>query len=141
MHQRCHRSADASTASHWLSKLAAARTSFLALPELARRLDDRFTLLTGGSRTSPLRHQTLEAAIDWGYSLLEPQEQMLFCRLSVFAGTFTLAAAEVVCQGEGVDPETVVHALAGLVDKSFVSADTRAEETRMRRCAPMGPGT
>ena len=113
-------------------ELAAARAAFLALPELARRLDDRFSILTGGSRTSALRHQTLEAAIDWGYSLLEPQEQMLFCRLSVFAGTFTLAAAEAVCQGEGLEPETVMQAMAGLVDKSLVSADTRSVETRYR---------
>lgn len=113
-------------------ELAAARTAFMALPELARRLDDRFTFLTGGSRTSAIRHQTLEAAIDWGYGLLESHEQMLFCRLSVFAGTFTLAAAEAVCQGEGVEPETVMHALAGLVEKSFVSADTQAEVTHYR---------
>jgi non-specific serine/threonine protein kinase len=113
-------------------ELAAARTTFLALPELARRLDDRFTLLTGGSRTSALRHQTLEAAIDWGYGLLEPQERMLFCRLSVFAGKFTLSAAEAVCQGRGVDPEMVMHALAGLLHKSFVSADTQGEVTHYR---------
>ena len=113
-------------------ELAAARTAFLALPELARRLDDRFTLLTGGLRTSPPRHQTLEAAIDWGYGLLEPREQTLFCRLSVFAGTFTLGAAEVVCPGEGFEPETVMDALSGLVDRSFVAADTRAEVTQYR---------
>lgn len=113
-------------------ELAAARAAFLAVPELARRLADGFALLSGGSRSAPLRHQRLEAAIDWGYGLLEPREQTLFSRLSVFAGTFTLAAAEAVCSGRGVEPEEVMHSLAGLVDKSFVSADLEADVTRYR---------
>ena len=89
-------------------ELAAARVRALAPGEIATRLDDRFRLLVGGGRASPPRHQTLRAAIDWSYDLLDGEEQRLFDRLSVFAGSFTLAAAETVCadaEGRGARRE------------------------------------
>jgi predicted ATPase len=80
-------------------ELAAARVRLLAPEQIAARLDDRFRLLTGGSRTTLRRHQTLQAAMEWSYDLLAPAEQLLWQRLSVFAGGFTLEAAEAVCSG------------------------------------------
>jgi predicted ATPase/DNA-binding SARP family transcriptional activator len=104
-------------------ELAAARMNLLSVQEIAARLDSRFSLLTGGRRTALPRHQTLWAAIEWSYDLLTPPEQVLFCRLTVFAGSFTLEAAEAVC----VDPEipsTEVLTLVGrLVDKSLLYVD------------------
>ena len=73
----------------------------LSAEQVAARLDDRFRLLTGGSRTALPRQQTLRAMIDWSYDLLSPEEQTLLRRLSVFAGGWTLEAAESVC----ADPE------------------------------------
>jgi DNA-binding CsgD family transcriptional regulator/tetratricopeptide (TPR) repeat protein len=78
-------------------ELAAARAKVLSVEQIAERLDDRFRLLTGGSRTAPPRHQTLKAAMDWSYDLLSDGEKALLRRLSVFAGGWTLAAAEAVC--------------------------------------------
>jgi class 3 adenylate cyclase len=82
-------------------ELAAARVRALPVEQIAARLDDRFRLLTGGSRTALPRQQTLRALIDWSYDLLSPEEQTLLRRLSVFAGGWTLEAAEAVC----ADPE------------------------------------
>src|SRR5262249_57244172 len=82
-------------------ELAAARVRVLLPEQLLGRLEDRFRLLTGGSRTAPARHQTLRAAVDWSYALLAGQEQTLFTRLSVFAGGWTLEAAEAVGAGVG----------------------------------------
>ena len=78
-------------------ELAAARVRALTVQQIADRLDDRFRLLTGGSRTVMPRHQTLRAAIDWSFDLLPDEERAVLWRLSVFAGTFTLEAAEAVC--------------------------------------------
>ena len=75
-------------------ELAAARVKMMSVDELLARLDDRFRLLRDSSRTSPARHQTLRATVDWGYELLGEEERSLFRRLSVFAGGFTLDAAE-----------------------------------------------
>src|SRR5439155_26490203 len=80
----------------------------------------RVRLLTGGSRTAPLRHQTLRAALDWSYNLLADAARMLLRRLSVFAGGWTLAAAEAVCAGDGCEPSTVFDILIRLVDRSLV---------------------
>src|SRR5262249_21924532 len=80
-------------------ELAAARTGLLPVGQRASRLDDRFRLLTGGSRAALTRHQTLRAMIDWSYDLLNEPEKALLCRLSVFAGGWTLQAAEAVCDG------------------------------------------
>jgi predicted ATPase/transcriptional regulator with XRE-family HTH domain len=96
----------------------------LSVEEIAARLDDRFRLLTGGSRTALSRQQTLRALVDWSYDLLAPAERALFVGLSVFAGAFTLEAAEAVCQGREALPATdVLAGLLRLVDTSFVLAE------------------
>ena len=111
-------------------ELAAARAASLAPAEIARRLDDRFRVLGGGRRTAVERHQTLRAAIDWSYDMLDQPDQLLFERLSVFAGGFTLASAEAVAAGAGVDADDVFELLLGLVARSLVVAATDADETR-----------
>jgi predicted ATPase/DNA-binding SARP family transcriptional activator len=103
-------------------ELAAARVRILPAPEIAARLDDRFGLLTSGSRGVLPRHQTMHAAIDWSYELLAAPERVLFGRLSVFAGSFTLEAAEEVCGGEGCPPAAMLESLSRLVDQSLVIA-------------------
>jgi predicted ATPase len=103
-------------------ELAAARMSLLSAREIAARLDSRFQLLTAGYRTMLPRHQTLQAAIEWSYELLSQAEQTLLRRLSVFAGSFTLEAAETVCAGEGIQREQVLTLLGRLVDKSLLQA-------------------
>lgn len=109
-------------------ELAAARVRSLSVQQITERLNDRFLLLTGGSRTAPPRQQTLEATIDWSYTLLSPSEQKVLRRLSVFAGGATLSAAECVC-ADG--DENVLEALVRLVDKSLVTA-TQLEDGEMR---------
>ena len=101
-------------------ELAAARVKLLSLEEIARRLDDRFSLLTQGSRTALPRHQTLRATIDWSYELLSEPEGILLRRLSVFAGGFTLEAAEAVAAGEDISQSHVIDLLESLVNKSLV---------------------
>lgn len=101
-------------------ELAAARAKSLDVARIAERLDDRFRLLTGGSRTALPRQQTLAAAVEWSYDLLEPAEQTFFNRLAAFRGGFTLEAAERVCADEVVDEYDVVDHLSSLVDKSMV---------------------
>ncbi|MGE5249369.1 MAG: adenylate/guanylate cyclase domain-containing protein, partial [Bacteroidota bacterium] len=103
-------------------ELAAARMRALSLEQIASRLDDRFRLLTGGSRTALERHQTLRAAIDWSHNLLSAEERLLLRRLSVFAGGWTLEAAEQVCIEEGEELD-VLDLLARLVEKSLVILD------------------
>jgi len=104
-------------------ELAAARTRALPIDAIAARLGDRFRLLTGGSRTALPRQQTLRALIDWSHDLLAEPERVLLRRLSVFAGGWTLDAAEAVCVGGEVGCDDIVELLAGLVDKSLVVAD------------------
>ena len=104
-------------------ELAAARVRGVAPEQLADRLDDRFRLLTGGSRTALARHQTLRALVDWSYELLSEPERVLFCRLSVFAGGWTLDAAEEVCSGGGIEPADILGLLLQLVDRSLVLAE------------------
>jgi predicted ATPase len=82
-------------------ELAASRVKVLSPEQIAARLDDRFRLLTGGSRTALPRQQTLRAMIDWSYSLLSEEEKALFRRLAVFVGGWTLEAAESVCGERG----------------------------------------
>jgi non-specific serine/threonine protein kinase len=101
-------------------ELAAARTRLLSLDEIGARLADRFGLLTTGSRTAPARQQTLRATLDWSYDLLSAAEQRLLERLAVFVGGWTLAAAEVVCSGEGLEARELLDVLGRLVDKSLV---------------------
>lgn len=112
-------------------ELAAARTRAFSVREIAERLDDRFRLLSIGPRTVAPRHQTLEATLDWSYDLLPPNEQRVLRGLAVFAGGWTVEAAEAVCTVE-VEPTEVLPVLANLVDKSLVVVDQSAHETRYR---------
>jgi predicted ATPase/class 3 adenylate cyclase len=108
-------------------ELAAARVSVLAVDEIARRLDDRFHLLTRGSRTALRRQQTLRALVDWSHDLLSAEEQVLFRRLGVFAGGWTLDAAESVCSAKPIEPPAVLDLLSRLVDKSLVLAEEQSD--------------
>jgi len=101
-------------------ELAAARVNLLSTEQIALRLDESFNLLTGGSRTTLPRHQTLRASIDWSWTLLSESEQTLMRRLAVFAGGWTLDAAEVVCAGSGIRPGQVLEVMNHLVAKSLV---------------------
>jgi predicted ATPase len=114
-------------------ELVAARVGALTVEQIAARLDDRFRLLTGGSRTTLPRQQTLRAAIDWSFSLLSEPERVLLRRLSVFAGGWTLEAAEAVCVDDGTLPrEDVLDLLVRLVDESLVLAEAQGGEARYR---------
>ena len=105
-------------------ELAAARLKVLSIDQINARLDDRFRLLTGGSRTASARQQTLEATVAWSYDLLSEPERVLFQRLAVFAGRCTLEAAEDVCSGEGIERTETLDLLSRLVDKSLVNFET-----------------
>ena len=100
-------------------ELAAARVRALSVAEIQARVADRFGLLTAGERTAPARQRTLRAAIDWSHDLLNPREQALLRRLSVFAG-WSLEMAEQVCADDIVPPAAMLDTLAALVDKSLV---------------------
>ena len=114
-------------------ELAAARVKMMSVNEIARRLDTRFDLLTGGNRSAAPRHQTLRAAIDWSYELLTKPEQILFRRLSILAGGFALDAAETICGFEALQPHVLVL-LGRLTDKSLVLVDATSKvgQTRYR---------
>ncbi len=112
-------------------ELAAARLRLLSPRQLADRLDDRFRLLTSGSRTLLPRQQTLRAVVDWSWDLTDEPERAVLRRLSVFAGGCDLAAAEEVCAGDGVDGREVAGLLGSLIDKSLVVA-APAPDTQMR---------
>lgn len=101
-------------------ELAAARLTALSAEDIAGHLDDRFRLLTGGTRTTVPRHRTLRAALDWSYDLLTDRDRVLLRRLAVFAGGFTLEAAETVCAGKEVEASDILDTLADLVEKSLV---------------------
>ncbi|HEX8858644.1 MAG TPA: AfsR/SARP family transcriptional regulator, partial [Actinomycetes bacterium] len=114
-------------------ELAAARLRGLSPEQIAARLDDRFRLLAGGSRTSLPRHQTLRAVVDWSWDLLSDPERVLARRLAVFPGGATLQAAERVCAGPelgGLDRDEVLWLLAALVEKSLVVATEDGAEVR-----------
>src|SRR5439155_17828215 len=104
-------------------ELAAARIVVLAPAQIARRLDDRFRLLTGGGRTSLPRHQTLSASIAWSYDLLSELEQRFFDKLSVFAGGWTLEAAATVCVEGDLAEAEALDLLERLVSKGMVVAE------------------
>jgi non-specific serine/threonine protein kinase len=114
-------------------ELAAARVRVLPVAQLLGRLEDRFRLLTGGSRTAVPRHQTLRAAVDWSYALLTPDEQTLLRRLAVFAGGWTLEAAEAVGSGGGIEPAAVLELLTRLVDQSLVVVEEQPDGTARYR--------
>ena len=100
------------------------------MEQIAKRLDDRFRLLTGGARTALPRQQTLRAMIDWSYNLLSEEERLLFRRLAVFIGGWTLEAAEAVCSGEGIESDLVLDLLSQLVNKSLVVMAEENGESR-----------
>jgi len=107
--------------------VAATRVKLLHPETLLARLEQRLALLTGGPRDLPVRQQTLRAAIDWSYNLLEAAEQALFRRLSVFVGGCTLQAAEAVCHADGELPLDVLSGMAVLVDKSLLRQEAGAD--------------
>jgi predicted ATPase len=113
-------------------ELAAARVPAMTPAELLGRLDRRFRLLSGGGRVAMERQRTLRATIDWSYDLLAEPQRRLLDRLAVFAGGFTLEAAEAVCAGAPVEIEDVLDLLAGLVARSLVEATTSGATTRYR---------
>jgi predicted ATPase/DNA-binding SARP family transcriptional activator len=105
-------------------ELAAARLRTMSADQLADRLDDRFRLLTSGSRTARPRHRTLRAVVDWSWELLTDAERIVLRRLSVFLGGAGLEAAERVCaDGEHVEPERVLDLLTALTEKSLLLAE------------------
>ncbi|MGW1376981.1 BTAD domain-containing putative transcriptional regulator [Streptomyces sp. NPDC002446] len=104
-------------------ELAAARLRTMSVDQLANRLDDRFRLLTSGSRTALPRHKTLRAVVDWSWQLLTDAERMVLRRLSVFAGGASLEAAERVCAGDTVGQEQVLELLTALTEKSLLLAE------------------
>lgn len=107
-------------------ELAAVRIKVLSVEGIATRLDESYALLNSGSRTAPQRHQTLRAMIDWSYDLLSPLEQTLLRRLAVFAGGWTLEAAEAVCSSDDLPPQTVLDVLTRLIDKSLIHTTVAA---------------
>ena len=113
-------------------ELAAARVRSLPPNQISARLDDRFRLLTGGSRTALPRHRTLRAAMDWSFDLLSAPEQEIFLRLSVFAGSFSLEAAEAVTSGGAVPAEDVIDLLDRLIDRSLLVTEQSDQEARYR---------
>jgi len=113
-------------------ELAAARTQSMSPADVLVRLDERLRVLTRGRRGTLERHQTLRAALDWSYELLEPEEQLAFARMSVFAGGFTLEGAEAVVADERVDASAVLDLLAALVAKSMLVVDEAGSAVRYR---------
>jgi predicted ATPase/DNA-binding CsgD family transcriptional regulator len=103
-------------------ELAAARIRALSVDQIAGRIDDRFRLLASGDRTAPARQQTLQAAVDWSFELLTPDEQILLRRLAVFAG-WSLEMAEHICTDAQIGVEQVLELLAALIDKSLVALE------------------
>jgi predicted ATPase/DNA-binding CsgD family transcriptional regulator len=119
-------------------ELAAARTKVLSVGQILERLEDSLRVLAGMGRTTPERQRTLRGALDWSHELLGEPERVLFGRLSVFAGGWTLEAAEEVGAGDGIDEEEVLDVLSGLVDKSMVVAESGPEGTlRYRMLEPV----
>jgi predicted ATPase/DNA-binding CsgD family transcriptional regulator len=112
-------------------ELAASRVRMLSVGQVLERLDDRLRFLRG-NRTAVPRHRTLGATIDWSHDLLSEPEKILFRRLSVFAGGWTLSAAEEVCAGDGIEGDEVLDLLSSLVDKSLVVVVRDDEESRYR---------
>jgi len=104
-------------------ELAAARMRVMSAGQLAERLDDIFTVLAGGSRTAPARHQALRATLDWSHDLLDAGERAVFRRLAVFSGGFTLTAASQVAAGDDIPAERMLELLTRLADKSLLRVD------------------
>lgn len=113
-------------------ELAAARLRTLSIPEILEGLDDRYQILTGGSRVLQKRQQTLRALVDWSYDMLEPDEQKLLARLSVFAGGFDGVAAKAVCADDEVPAKRIPDLLASLVQKSLAWRPSESADSRYR---------
>jgi non-specific serine/threonine protein kinase len=113
-------------------ELAAPRLRSMSVDELSERLDQRFALLTDGSRAALPRHRTLRSMLDWSYELLTERERAMLRRVAVFAGGWTLAGAEQVCAGDEIDASDVMELLTSLVDKSLVVTEEQAGATRYR---------
>ncbi len=118
-------------------ELAAARLRTRSLEQLAARLGEQLDLLTQGGRSRPDRQQTMRATLDWSHQLLAPDEQIVFRRLSVFAGGFTLDAAEQVADGHGVDQSRVADAVERLAGRSLVAVDHDRAEPRLHMLEPV----
>ncbi len=113
-------------------ELAAARVKMLSPQQLRERLDERFRVLTGGSRDVLPRQQTMRALIDWSHDLLDERERTLFRRLGIFVNGFTLEGAVAVGSGEDLDELDIFDVLASLVDKSLVLAEPHGDALRYR---------
>ena len=113
-------------------ELAAARVRMFSLADLARRLDERFRILTGGSRTALPRQQTMWSTIDWSHDLLDERERTLLRRVSIFSGGWTTSAVQIVCADASLDEHDVVDVLILLIEKSLVVAELWADEARYR---------
>jgi predicted ATPase/class 3 adenylate cyclase/DNA-binding CsgD family transcriptional regulator len=113
-------------------ELAASRTRMLTPEQIAAGLSDRFHLLTGGARGALARQRTLEASVDWSHDLLDAAERCVFRRLAVFAGSFSLDAAEAVCAGDGIQGHDVLDLLGHLVDRSLVQVEAQGPRARYR---------
>jgi predicted ATPase len=113
-------------------ELAAPRLRSMSVQELSQGLDQRFALLTDGSRTALPRHRTLRSMLDWSYDMLTERAQAMLLRVAVFADGWTLASAEQVCAGHGIDALDVIERLTSLVDKNLVVTDEQAGATRYR---------
>jgi len=111
-------------------ELAAARVNALTATQLSARLDDRFRLLTGGSRAGLPRHRTLKAAIEWSHDLLSPAEQICLRRMAVFADGCTIDAVEAVCPDPALPRDAVFETVTSLVDRSLLTAEERSGSMR-----------
>ena len=111
-------------------ELAAARMRILSSAQLAERLDDIFALLVGGARSAPPRHQALRATLDWSHDMLDAEERVAFRRLAIFAGGFTIAAAERVAAGGDLKPASMLELLTRLADKSLVRVEHARGDSR-----------
>jgi predicted ATPase/DNA-binding CsgD family transcriptional regulator len=118
-------------------ELAAAWVRVLGLDQILERLDDTFELLVGGSRSAPSRQQTMQATMDWSYGLLSEAERVVFQRLAVFVGGWSLEAVEEVCSGGAVGRHEVLAGLTRLVDVSLVQVDEREEHSHYRLLEPV----
>jgi predicted ATPase/DNA-binding CsgD family transcriptional regulator len=113
-------------------EMAATRLRALSPPQILERLDERYALLSVGSRASQPRQRSLQSLVDWSYDLCSPTERLLWARSSVFSGGFDLAAAEAVCSGGALGSEAVLDAVIGLAEKSVISREENHTEVRFR---------
>jgi serine/threonine protein kinase len=115
-------------------EIAATRIRHLGPEAILERLEDQFKILASSSRTAPKRQQTLKATIDWSYNLLSEEEKLLFNRLSVFAGEFSLEAVEEVCSDDQIIKDDIFPILSQLVDKSLVITENQEDESMRYKC-------